>query len=309
MNFNTFPASVKLLGVGGAGSTLASQLVECALPGVDVLACNTDAQALNWSKTPRKLLLGHHGTGAGLRTDVGQQAAVASTHELRQTLSGTTELLVLVAGLGGGTGTGASPVVARLAREMGIPVVAVVTLPFSWEGKTKHAQAQRGLALLQKHCEAVLVHDLQDIERVWPGNRGLDEAFAHADELVSESVQTLLNPLKNGDTLDVLRFVRGAGRIYFGFGRARGERRAERAVRRALDSLVWTEEQLFSTARPEILLRMGFSRHFPPSLKEQKTMVRGLGHLGKGEDSHLLFSLDETWREELDCSLLVRFVA
>jgi cell division protein FtsZ len=308
MNYQPFTAPVKLLGVGGAGSILASQLVESNLPGIDLLACNTDAQALDWSKTPHKLLLGRHGIGAGLRTEIGHEAAVASTRQLRQALEGTTDLLVLLAGLGGGTGTGASPVVARLAHDLGIPVVAVVTLPFSWEGQLKHAQAQRGLALLQKHCEAVLVHDLEDIERVAPADRGLDEAFALADERVSESVQTLLNPLKNGDTHDVLRFVRGAGRLYFGFGRARGEHRAERAVRRALRSMVWSEEQVLSMARPEVFVRMGFSRNFPPSLKEQKNLVKGLGTLNQGQDSQLLFTMDETWREELDCSVLVRFV-
>ncbi len=308
MNYQPFTAPVKLLGVGGAGSTLASQLVESNLPGIDVLACNTDAQALDWSKTPHKLLLGHHGIGAGLRTEVGHEAAVASARQLRQTLEGTTELLVLVAGLGGGTGTGASPVVARLARELGIPTVAVVTMPFSWEGRLKHAQAQRGLALLQKSCDALLIHDLEDIERVSPSDRGLDEAFALADERVSESVQTLLNPLKNNDTHDVLRFVRGAGRLFFGFGRAKGENRAQRAVRRAIDSLVWTEDQLLSTARPEVFVRMSFSRNFLPSLKEQRTLVKGLGSLNQGHDSQLLFTMDETWREELECSVLVRFV-
>ncbi len=293
---------VKLIGLGAAGSRLAGQLAEHRLGETDVLACTADARSLHGSKAPHKFLLGHVNETAGR----GHEAAVASAPQLRQVLSASTELLVLVLGLGGTTGTGAAPVLAHLARELGIPTVAVVTLPYEFEGIDINTHARYGLLALLEGCDAVLVHELDDLARL-DDDLLMSEAYPMADERIIQSVLTLLEPLRSGKQEELLRFLSGAGQLFFGFGRGRGPHRAKRAVRRAVDSMVWSEAQVLTPARPEVLLRMGFSRHCAPSLKEQKALVKGLGSLGKGNDSHLFFTLDDTWREELDCSVLVKW--
>ncbi|MCY7350459.1 MAG: hypothetical protein LH606_07305 [Cytophagaceae bacterium] len=300
-------SKVKLLGVGGSGSLMAGCLTACNLPDVDVIACSTDAYALRKSIAPYKLLLGQEGTDTDQRTDVNYTAALACVQQIRSALEGSTDLLVLLVGLGGVIGTGTVPVVARLARELGIPTVAVVTMPFEFEGKIKMEQARWGLAALVERCDAVLVHDLQDLLRLSP-KIGLDEVYAQADERISQSVQTLLEPLKAGATTEVLRFVKGAGRLHFGFGTGRGENRARQAACRAVHSLTWDQEQLLSTAQPQLFMRVAFSQNYPPTVKEQRTMVKSLGTLGRAEQSKLLYTDDATWRQEIDCSVLIRFV-
>lgn len=300
-------AKVKLLGVGKAGSLMAGCLTACNLPAVDVIACNTDAYALKKSSAPYKLLLGQEAVNADQQILVNYDAALTCVEQIWSVLEGKTDLLVLMVGLGGVTGTGTAPVVARLARELGIPTVAVVTMPFDFEGEVKMNQARQGLATLVERCDAVLVHDLQDLLRLSPGI-GIDEVFAQADERISQSVLTLLEPLKSGAKAEILRFVNGAGRLHFGYGTGVGENRARQAARRAVNSLTWERKDLLSTAQPQIFMRVAFSRHFPPSLKEQRIMVKSLGILGRAEHSKLIHTEDGTWRQEIDCSLLIRFV-
>jgi cell division protein FtsZ len=237
------PANIKVIGIGGGGGNAVNRMIAASVAGVEFLAANTDCQALGSNRATVKLQLGAKltkGLGAGSNPEVGRSAALEDTDKVLELLSGA-DMVFVTAGLGGGTGTGASPIIANLAREMGALVVAVVTKPFDFEGRRRKAQAEEGLAALRQVVDTVITipNDklLHTVERGTP----LAEAFLMADDILRQAVQGISDLITvpgeiNLDFADVKTIMSGMGMALMGTGVAEGEHRAVEAAQRAISS-------------------------------------------------------------------------
>jgi cell division protein FtsZ len=234
---------IKVIGVGGGGSNAVNYMYEQGIKGVDFIVCNTDAQALDYSPVPTKVQLGGtltEGRGAGAIPEVGRNAAIETLDELRALLAEGTNMVFVTAGMGGGTGTGAAPVIARLAKEMGILTVGIVTVPFMFEGKKRSSQADLGVKEMRDAVDTLLIIRNDKLRELF-GNLTLKQAFSHADEVLCTAAKGIaevitLTGTVNVDMNDVKTVMRNSGVAIMGSGRASGEGRAMRAVLTALES-------------------------------------------------------------------------
>ena len=231
---------IKVMGVGGGGSNAVTHMFSEGITGVDFILCNTDDQALQRSPVENKLHIGDHALGAGNIPAVGRQAAEQTEDRIREALQDDTKMLFITAGMGGGTGTGAAPVVAKIARELGILTVGIVTLPFSFEGKRRQQQAQEGIAELRKNVDALLVISNDKLREEY-GNMKLTEAFKKADDILKIAAKGIAEIITvtgyvNVDFEDVNNVMRNSGKAIMGSGYAVGEDRALRAVEEAVNS-------------------------------------------------------------------------
>jgi cell division protein FtsZ len=234
---------IKVIGVGGGGSNAIDNMYKRGIQDVDFVICNTDAQALKNSTIETKLQIGINltsGLGAGANPEVGKNAAIESKEEIKSLLSDGTKMLFITAGMGGGTGTGAAPVIASIARKLDILTVGIVTLPFSFEGKKKLLQAQSGIEELRQHCDTVLII-LNDRLRAVLGNLSIGNAFAQADNVLTTAAKSIAEIITvpgyvNVDFEDVKTVMKRAGAAVMGSGQAEGEGRALKAAKLALTS-------------------------------------------------------------------------
>jgi cell division protein FtsZ len=234
---------IKVMGVGGGGSNAVNHMYRMGIKGVDFIVCNTDIQALNESPVPFKIHLGKiktKGLGAGSIPEVGRDAALESEEEIRKILSDNTEMVFITAGMGGGTGTGAAPVIASIARELGILTVGIVTLPFTFEGKKRKMYAEEGLKELKKHVDTLLVICNDKLRELY-GNLKMKEAFAHADNVLTNAAKSIAELISthlhiNVDLNDVRTVMKDSGLALMGTAVASGENRAMKAVQSALAS-------------------------------------------------------------------------
>ena len=233
---------IKVIGVGGGGSNAVNHMYKQGIKDVDFIVCNTDRQVLDSSPVPMKIQLGAaltEGLGAGSLPEMGMKAALENIDELKNALA-KTKMLFITAGMGGGTGTGAAPVIAKLAREMGILTVSICTLPFSWEGKLRKKQAEEGLTELKKYSDSVLVILNDKIREIYH-NLKVGEAFAHADNVLSSAAKCIAELINvaltiNVDFNDVRRVMENSGVAIMGSAMANGEGRSLKAVTQALNS-------------------------------------------------------------------------
>jgi cell division protein FtsZ len=234
---------IKVIGVGGGGSNAVNYMYEQGIKGVDFIVCNTDAQALDKSPVPLKIQLGStltEGRGAGSIPEVGRNAAIESLEEIKALLSENTTMVFITAGMGGGTGTGAAPVIAKVARDLGILTVGIVTVPFMFEGKKRSSQAELGLAEIRANVDTLLEINNDKLRELY-GNLTLKAAFGHADEVLCTAAKgiaeviTLIGTV-NVDMNDVKTVMKDSGKAIMGSGRASGEGRARKAVELALES-------------------------------------------------------------------------
>ena len=236
-------AIIKVIGVGGGGSNAVNHMYKQGIKGVDFIVCNTDQQSLDMSPVPFKVVLGASltkGRGAGSLPEVGKNAAIESIEELKAILANNTEMLFITAGLGGGTGTGAAPIIAQVAKEMGILTVGIVTIPFGFEGKKRKAQADAGLEALKKSVDTLLVISNDKLREIY-GNLKVTEAFGHADDILSTAAKGIADIITttlqiNTDINDVKTVMRNSGVAIMGSAQASGEYRALRAVEQAMAS-------------------------------------------------------------------------
>jgi len=234
---------IKVIGVGGGGSNAVNYMYNQGIKGVDFIICNTDAQALDQSPVPIKVQLGKtltEGRGAGAMPEVGRNAAIESLEDLRAILADSTTMVFITAGMGGGTGTGAAPVIAKLAKEMGILTVGIVTQPFVFEGRKRSQQADSGLQQLKESVDTLLIIENDKLRSLY-GNLKLNEAFGHADEVLCTAAKGIAEVITlagtvNVDMNDVKTVMKDSGRAIMGSGTATGEGRAMRAVQDALES-------------------------------------------------------------------------
>lgn len=233
---------IKVIGVGGGGSNAVNHMFDQGIKDVEFVVCNTDAQALELSPVPNKLQIGANlteGLGCGANPEIGKAAALESKDQIREFLQGT-KMVFITAGMGGGTGTGAAPVIAKIARDMDILTVGIVTVPFSWEGKKKSLQAQIGIDELRQNCDTVLTI-LNDKLRDIYGNLPIGQAFAEADNVLTTGAKGIAEIITlagyvNVDFQDVRAVMLNAGAAVMGMSETRGENRARRAAEEALAS-------------------------------------------------------------------------
>lgn len=236
-------ACLRVIGIGGAGGNAINTMIERGLRGVDFIAANTDIQALAVNRAPIKIQLGREltrGLGSGADPTVGQRATEESREELREVLAGS-DMVFITAGMGGGTGTGGAPVVARLAQELGALVVAIVTKPFHWEARHRMQIAEAGIAELRKHVDALIVVPNQRLLSIIDRHTSVREAFQRVDEVLYNATRGIADIISgcgyiNVDFADVRTIMKGMGEALMGMGRARGEHRAVEAAQNALNS-------------------------------------------------------------------------
>jgi len=234
---------IKVLGVGGGGSNAVNHMFRQGIKDVDFIVCNTDAQALANSPVPVKIQLGAsltEGRGAGNKPEIGKQAAIESLDTLTEVLSANTRMLFITAGMGGGTGTGATPVIARAAKELGILTVAIVTIPFKNEGPRRINQALEGIGELEDHVDSLLVINNEKIREIH-GDLRISEAFSQADNVLAVAAKGIAEIITvhgfiNVDFADVQTVMTESGVAIMGTGMAMGEDRAIEAVKQALNS-------------------------------------------------------------------------
>jgi cell division protein FtsZ len=257
---------IKVLGVGGGGGNAVNHMFNEGITGVDFIVCNTDAQALDMSPVPTKIRLGNKGLGAGSVPSIAEKAAIEKTEEIKKALSSSTEMLFITAGMGGGTGTGAAPIIARLAKEIELPedegetilVIAIVTLPFSFEGRKRKQQAERGIEELRKYADAVLIISNDKLRELY-GDLGISEAFKIADNVLLTAARGIAEIITeksfvNIDFKDVNTVMRNSGVAIMGTGIAEGEKRAHTAIDLALSSPLLNDNDIKGTKN--ILLYM-----------------------------------------------------
>lgn len=239
----TLSSPIKVIGVGGGGSNAVNTMFERGIAGVDFIVCNTDAQALEASPVPSKIQLGATltgGQGAGSQPEVGRNAAIESLDEVIGLLGSGTSMVFVTAGMGGGTGTGAAPVIAKAARDLDILTVGIVTIPFQFEGRRRTQQAQEGLEAMRKSVDTLLIIRNDKLRELY-GNLTIRKAFANADEVLCTAAKGIAEVITltgeiNVDMNDVNTVMRNSGRAIMGSGIATGEGRARLAVSEALES-------------------------------------------------------------------------
>lgn len=245
-----FPSFIKVLGVGGGGSNAVNHMFKQGITGVDFAICNTDVQALESSPIPIKIEIGNkNGLGAGAKPEVGRAAAQESLDKIADLLDDdTTQMLFITAGMGGGTGTGAAPVIAKLAREKNILTVGIVTLPFGFEGRRRKQQAEIGMNELKQHVDALLVISNDKLREQF-GNLVLGEAFGQADNVLANAAKGIAELITvtgyiNVDFEDVKTVLKDSGKAIMGSAKAEGENRAARAIENAMNSPLLNDNEI-----------------------------------------------------------------
>lgn len=235
--------NIKVIGIGGGGDNAVNRMIEHGVKGVEFIAVNTDAQALNLSKAEIKIQIGAtltKGLGSGANPEVGKQAVKESKEQIQEALKGT-DMVLITAGMGGGIGTGAAPVIAQIARELDILTIGVVTLPFAFEGNKRATQAAGGISLMKKAVDTLIVIPNDRLLEILHKNTPMLEAFLEADNVIRQSIQGISDliavpGLINIDFADVKTIMSNKGSALIGIGRAPGKHRAAEAAKKAISS-------------------------------------------------------------------------
>jgi cell division protein FtsZ len=300
-------AKIKVIGVGGGGNNAVNRMIETGVEGVEFIAANTDLQALQMSRAPKKLQLGvklTNGLGAGANPEIGRQAALEDTDRIIAALEGA-DMVFVTTGLGGGTGTGAAPIIASLASEMGALTVAVVTKPFAFEGKRRMGQAERGLSELIDSVDTVIVIPNEKLLAV-AQDAGFFESFRVADDILRQAVQGISDIITipgiiNRDFADVKAIMAGMGYAVMGTSTGKGERRALEAAQRAIASPL-LEAGAIDGARGILLNITGSNSLKLAEVYEASTIIQSAAH----EDANIIFGavLDEKMKDEVKITVI-----
>jgi cell division protein FtsZ len=310
IQFNEDPrnnAKIKVIGVGGGGGNAVNRMIDAALEGVEFLVANTDMQALQLSHAPVKIQLGvklTNGLGAGSNPEIGRKAALEDADKIIEALEGA-DMVFVTTGLGGGTGTGAAPIIASLASEMGALTVAVVTKPFAFEGKRRMQQAERGLAELIDSVDTVIVIPNEKLLAV-AQDAGFFESFRIADDILRQGVQGISDIITipgiiNRDFADVKAIMAGMGYAVMGTATAKGDRRTMEAAQRAIASPL-LEAGAIDGARGILLNITGSSSLKLAEVNEASTIIQSAAH----EDANIIFGavLDEKMKDEVKITVI-----
>ncbi|WKN33614.1 cell division protein FtsZ [Porifericola rhodea] len=291
---------IKVVGVGGGGSNAVNHMYNQGIKDVEFIICNTDAQALETSPVPSKLQIGGEltrGLGAGANPEKGKAAAIESKEDIRELLSTDTRMLFITAGMGGGTGTGAAPEIAKVARELGILTVGIVTQPFGFEGKKKQRAAEEGIRELRNNCDTVIVI-LNDKLREVYGNLTLTNAFAQADNILTTAAKSIAEIITvpgyiNVDFEDVKTVMAGSGAAVMGSAKAEGEHRAMRAAEEALSSPLLDDKNIQGARKILLSIRSGEQAEMQ---MDELTEITDHIQTEAGDEAEVIFGhgIDET---------------
>jgi len=255
---------IKVIGIGGGGGNAINHMYREGINGVDFVICNTDRQALENSPVPNKIQLGvslTEGLGAGANPDIGEQAALESLDEIKNLLETTTKMVFITAGMGGGTGTGAAPVIAGLSKDLGILTVGIVTIPFKFEGNTRHSQAQKGIDRLRACVDSLIVINNNKLREIY-GNLGFKSGFGKADEVLATAAKGIAEVithhyLQNIDLRDAKTVLSNSGTAIMGASKESGENRAFKAISNALDSPLLNDNKIKGAKNVLLLIVSG----------------------------------------------------
>ena len=255
---------MKVMGIGGGGSNAVNYMYKQGIKGVDFVVCNTDSQALEESPVPNKIQLGANlteGLGAGANPEIGKLAALESYEELKNLLETQTKMLFITAGMGGGTGTGAAPIIAEMAKEFDILTVGIVTIPFSFEGKNRESQAVKGLEKLKRSVDSLIIINNNKLREVY-GNLGFKEGFSKADEVLATAAKGVAQVIthhytQNIDLKDAKTVLSNSGTAIMGSSTASGSNRANEAVIKALDSPLLNDNKIEGSKNVLLLIVSG----------------------------------------------------
>ncbi|MFK7833676.1 MAG: cell division protein FtsZ [Winogradskyella sp.] len=298
---------IKVIGVGGGGSNAINHMFQQGIKGVDFVICNTDSQALQSSGVPNKIQLGVNlteGLGAGANPDVGEEAAIESLEDIRRMLDTNTKMVFITAGMGGGTGTGAAPVIAKMAKELDILTVGIVTMPFQFEGKMRNEQAQRGIEKLRSHVDSLVVINNNKLREVY-GNLGFKAGFSKADEVLSTASRGIAEVIthhytQNIDLRDAKTVLSNSGTAIMGSAIASGQTRAQEAIMSALDSPLLNDNKITGAKNVLLLIVSGSQEITIDEIGEINDHIQteaGFGAniiMGVGEDETLQESISVT---------------
>lgn len=255
---------IKVIGVGGGGNNALKHMYEKGIHGVDFVICNTDAQTLDNNPVANKVQLGTsitEGLGAGADPEVGEKSAIESIEDIKAAMGQNTKMVFITAGMGGGTGTGAAPVIAKVAKDMGILTVGIVTVPFSFEGKRRLEQAENGLDKLKNNVDSLIVINNDKLRQQF-GNLGFKQGFSKADEVLANAAKGMAEVITgyfdvNIDFRDAKSVLQNSGTALMSTGTASGENKAEEAVRKALDSPLLNDNKITGAKNVLLLIRSG----------------------------------------------------
>jgi len=285
---------IKVIGVGGGGGNAVKHMYKEGIIGIDFLICNTDRCALEASPIPLKLVLGESGLGAGANPEVARKLAMESRDQLIDFIGTETKMLFITAGLGKGTGTGAAPVVAEIAKELGILTIAVVTLPFRFEGMVSAQFAEAGVAELRKHVDSLIIIKNQNIIKYY-NDEELDKAFGYADDVLKNAVKCIaelitVNSEQNVDFNDIYAIMKNSGAAMLGIGEASGENRIDDVLEKALKCPLLTEENI-SNAR-NFLFSISYGSERKLRICELEKLTNKFDEL-KSKNAHVIWGRNE----------------
>ncbi len=303
------PSIIKIIGVGGGGSNAVTHMFKQGIVGVDYAICNTDAQAMNLSPVPVKIALGAElteGRGAGSKPDVGKRACLESMEEIRAFLENSTKMVFITAGMGGGTGTGAAPVIAKLSREMGILTVGIVTLPFTFEGRIRVSNGYEGMEELRKNVDCLVLVSNDKLRQIH-GNLSISQAFAQADNILCTAAKGIAEIITvpgyvNVDFEDVNTVMRDSGVAIMGTASADGDSRARMAVDQALNSPLLEDGNIFGATNILVNITSGAKEATMDEIFEITEFVQNEA----GENANLIWGncYDERLGDKLSVTII-----
>ncbi|PQJ80730.1 cell division protein FtsZ [Polaribacter porphyrae] len=302
--------TIKVIGVGGGGSNAVNHMFTEQIKGVDFVICNTDAQALENSPIPNKIQLGANltsGLGAGANPEVGAQAAKESMQEIQQMLNTQTKMVFITAGMGGGTGTGAAPIIAKIAKDMDVLTVGIVTMPFAFEGKRRTKQAQLGIDQLRQNVDSLIVINNNKLREVY-GNLGFKAGFSKADEVLSTAARGIAEVIthhykQNIDLHDAKTVLSNSGTAIMGSAKEEGTSRAKNAIVKALDSPLLNDNKITGAKNVLLLIVSGTSEVTLDEIGEINDYIQDEA----GYDANIIMGIGED--EDLGDAIAVTIVA
>jgi cell division protein FtsZ len=302
---------IKIIGVGGGGGNAVNYMYGLGIQGVDFIVCNTDQKALNNSSVPTKIQLGPAltmGLGAGANPEIGRQACEESMNEIERLLRNNTKMVFVTAGMGGGTGTGAAPIVAKVAKDMGILTVGIVTTPFSYEGRRRMKQAEEGIALLKDHVDTILVISNDKLRHQF-GNIPASQAFGRADDILATAAKCITDVINSQghivvDFADVTTVMRDGGRAILGSASAAGPNRAYEAVENAIKSPLLNDYNI--RGAKWVLLNINSAHGVHEHTLDEVEMIQAYIQEQAGEECDVIFGtgFDDNLGEQINVTII-----
>jgi cell division protein FtsZ len=302
---------LKVIGVGGGGGNAVNHMFNQDIEGVNFIICNTDAQAIANSKIPNKIQLGPQltsGLGAGANPEIGRQATVESLEEIRKILEVNTKMAFITAGMGGGTGTGGAPIIAKICKDLGVLTVGIVTTPFAYEGKKRQQQAEEGISQLKQYVDTLLVISNDKLRHQY-GNLKMREAFEKADNVLATAAKCITDVINstgqiNVDFADVCTVMKNGGRAILGNAAARGEDRAQQAIEEALNSPLLNDNDI--KGAKWILININSAEGEHEFTMDEVEIIQAylLSHAGDNTDVILGLGYDESLGDQIGITLI-----